>query len=102
MKTARFISALSSTLLLMLIMVVGSGCSKKCDDQAQPADNTQNAGDSRSFGGVTNNADNVRPTGGITRDAEFGSDGPNGPEDDSISDDGDDEADGEGSNKKGH
>lgn len=99
MRTARFISALSSTLLVMLIMVLGSGCSKKCDDHAQPADNSLNEGGTRAFSGTTNNADDLRPSAGITRDAEFGS---NGPDDDSISDDGDDEADGEGSNKKGH
>jgi hypothetical protein len=101
MRTARSLSKLFSALVMAVCLVVlSTGCSKKCDDHAQPQDNTSSA---------SNRAPETAPvmdqgshSSGVsfrgmeddgTQEGEEGDEG--------ISDDGDDEANGEGSNKKG-
>jgi hypothetical protein len=100
MRTVRSISKLFSALILVLSLVMlSTGCSKKCDDHAQPQDNTS-TGSNRApvevpavDGGTHSQNTVARGMEGSDVDGDQGSGG--------ISDDGDDEADGEGSNKKG-
>lgn len=90
---------LRSTILVIGLVVLAAGCSKRCDDHAQPDDATEETGTARNFSGSVNDEILIEKPSGVTyRNAEPAG---TGLDDEGISDDGDDEADGEGSNKKG-
>ncbi len=98
MKGLRISASSFATLVVgLLLMVLSVGCSKKNDDRATPASTTH--GSVRSMTqppvGVLV-MDPARPQG-ITRDPQLTG---AGTDEEGISDDGDDEADGEGSNKR--
>lgn len=83
---------------LLFLAFATTGCSKKCDDQAAPAQADEQSGEARSTAASSlSDIDEERPSGVNLRNGEEGT--PSGG-DPNISDDGDDEADGEGSNKK--
>lgn len=90
---------LRCTILVFGLVVLAAGCSKRCDDHAQPNNTTEETGTARNFTGAVNDDFVIEKPSGVTnRNAESTGTGVG---DEGISDDGDDEADGEGSNKKG-
>lgn len=103
MKPAlHFLSLVKTAVVACLCMALVTACSKKCDDNAAPAvenEGTARMGSEDTHGSVEIDPD--RPSGVTLRSGEdVSGNGAGGPEGDGISDDGDDEADGEGSNKK--
>lgn len=103
MKPAlHILSLLKTAVLVSLCMALVTACAKKCDDNAAPA--VENEGAARKGSEDTHTSadlDTDRPAGTTLRSGEdLSGNGAGGPEGDGISDDGDDEADGEGSNKK--
>jgi hypothetical protein len=81
----------------LLLMVLSVGCSKQNDDCAAPDNSTDGTARMMSQAPAgTVDVDPTRPQGATRDPLIFGA----GSEDEGISDDGDDEADGEGSNKR--
>lgn len=99
MRLGTISQLLRSTILVIGLVVLAAGCSKRCDDHAQPDNSTEETGATRNFTGSLGDEVLIeKPTGVTYRNAEPTGTGVG---DEGISDDGDDEADGEGSNKKG-
>jgi hypothetical protein len=98
MRSVASILRLCSVLFILL----ATACSKKSDDMACPKASSDNSSQQRLVQegfGVPSNIDPERPQGG-NRDPLLNGSG-SGADDGSISDDGDDEADNEGPNKRG-
>lgn len=81
----------------VLVVLFTTSCSKHADDCSAPAKNDQNATTRMAIGGGEEAGKDEKPAAMNQRGVEASGEDTNG---DGISDDGDDEADGEG-NKKG-